>query len=468
MRVLCWMLGLVVACGGVVQPSYGGYTMDLDYATFHANDSLSYVEIYTAVQKSALYHETVGDSLIARFDLVMDLLGGAEPVLSDTFSGTYATLAQDSALSGSFFPHVFRYYLRPGQYSVRATLFQTNWRPRETVKLDISVKAYSGEELLISDIEFGCRLEIDTVNASSYVKNGVHLLPNATGFFGERVPMLYFYAETYGLDYDPQQPDSYVVNRRVVRADDGKELMVSRRISQSAGPACVVVDGFPVATLRTAAYDLELNVQSYRSGHVAVARKKFWIFREADFAAGRTPVIDETMRARFLASAPSVLDVVEPDSAIELMRYLLNKEELSRVKRLNADGQREFVRTYWAGRETNEPNAANKYFARVAEANNRFGILHRPGWKTDRGRVFILYGEPDAIDRNYMGASELNTEIWQFDRLEGGVIFVFVDYNEYGDMELVHSTMRGEVSNPGWKQTVVSGRRVQTGGDVTR
>ncbi|MFH1009950.1 MAG: GWxTD domain-containing protein, partial [bacterium] len=75
-------------------------------------------------------------------------------------------------------------------------------------------------------------------------------------------------------------------------------------------------------------------------------------------------------------------------------------------------------------------------------------------WKTDRGRIYIQWGSPDLVDYHTAQQDAPDNEIWYYDRIEGGVQFVFADKSGFGDLELVHSTKRGEISDPNWLQTL--------------
>lgn len=486
---LVYLLALLVL-SPLTTTAWAGFAVDLDYATFRASDSLCYVEIYAAVQKSSLLKEQRGDSLYSAFSLVLLIHHDAQQILADTFSAEFMMSRDESNGAGSFFPHVFRSYQRPGHYKIAATLYQStstttgdlhdqvpaeqarpsapnesaastifdNRIEQQSDSLEVSI--FSSATLSMSDIELGCWIAVDSSSESMFEKNSVHIIPNATLFWGERLPMAYYYVEAYGLDFDSAASDSYAVHRSVVRAEDGKKLLQSNTVRRSTGNSAVVADGFPVATLRTGAYFLDLDIQSFRSGKTVTRRKKFWTFRDGDFAAGRTPSLDPELQSRLWASAPNIVELIAPDSALNLMRYLLTTDEQAQLDLLNSEGKRRYLRDYWANQESSDPGSANRYFARIAEANSRYKILHRSGWRTDRGRVFALYGEPDQVERSYMPSGSYNSEVWHYDRFEGGVIFAFVDYNEYGDMELVHSTKRGEIYNPNWERQV-TGRRHQ-------
>jgi GWxTD domain-containing protein len=82
------------------------------------------------------------------------------------------------------------------------------------------------------------------------------------------------------------------------------------------------------------------------------------------------------------------------------VRYLLTRKESKAVRKLESDEQRlTFVRAFWSRRdptpETPENEARELLWRRVMEANRLFTATTKQGWKTDRGRTFILLGPPD-------------------------------------------------------------------------
>src|SRR5262245_13328445 len=79
----------------------------------------------------------------------------------------------------------------------------------------------------------------------------------------------------------------------------------------------------------------------------------------------------------------------------EDVTYILTDEERSVFKRLQTDEEREsFIESFWARRDPTPDSIENEFkeehYRRIAYANERFasGI---PGWKTDRGRIYITY-----------------------------------------------------------------------------
>jgi len=133
--------------------------------------------------------------------------------------------------------------------------------------------------------------------------------------------------------------------------------------------------------------------------------------------------------------------------------YIITDEERQAFKRLNTDEEREqFIEQFWLRRDptpdTEENEFKEEHYRRIAYANEHYasGI---PGWKTDRGRIYITYGPPDEIDSHPSGGSyerpieegggETSTypfEDWRYRYIEG----IGNDVN----IEFVDPTMTGE------------------------
>ena len=138
--------------------------------------------------------------------------------------------------------------------------------------------------------------------------------------------------------------------------------------------------------------------------------------------------------------------------------YIISDEEKKAFKTLATDEEREqFVENFWLRRDptpdTEENEFREEHYRRIAYANDRFasGI---PGWKADRGRIYIEYGPPDEIDSHPSGGtyerpyeegggttSTYPFEQWRYRYIEGignNIIIEFVDTTQSGEY---HMTM---------------------------
>ncbi len=133
--------------------------------------------------------------------------------------------------------------------------------------------------------------------------------------------------------------------------------------------------------------------------------------------------------------------------------YIITDEEKTAFKRLRTDEERQsFVESFWQRRDPTPDTEENEYkeehYRRIAYANDHYpsGI---PGWKTDRGMIYIKYGPPDEIDSHPSGGSyerpyeegggETSTypfEDWRYGYLVGIGTYVYIEF--------VDTTMSGE------------------------
>src|SRR6266513_1293492 len=98
--------------------------------------------------------------------------------------------------------------------------------------------------------------------------------------------------------------------------------------------------------------------------------------------------------------------------------YIITDEERKAFKKLATDDERErFIEEFWRRRDpdpdTDENEFREEYYERIAYANEHFasGI---PGWKSDRGRIWIMYGKPDETETHPSGGA------YQREPQEGG------------------------------------------------
>jgi GWxTD domain-containing protein len=133
--------------------------------------------------------------------------------------------------------------------------------------------------------------------------------------------------------------------------------------------------------------------------------------------------------------------------------WIISDEERKAFKSLSNDEERDaFIEQFWLRRNPNPDSPDNEFreehYRRIAYANEHFAA-GKPGWKTDRGHIYISFGKPDSIDSHPSGGSyerpmeegggETSTfpfEIWHYRYLEGvgdNIDLEFVDTCQCGD-----------------------------------
>ncbi len=162
---------------------------------------------------------------------------------------------------------------------------------------------------------------------------------------------------------------------------------------------------------------------------------------------------------------------------IECLEYILTQHDRDQTRFMTDEDLRQYLTNFWNNINPAKPSEGSKvrkaYLKRVNTANMLFETVDREGWRTDRGRIYCLYGEPSDSYTQYGGttAETMNKpvdssglvhtqhtsglqnksmEAWWYSSVEGGVGFIFVDKGGVGDMALVHSNKDGEVFDDYW------------------
>ena len=160
----------------------------------------------------------------------------------------------------------------------------------------------------------------------------------------------------------------------------------------------------------------------------------------------------------------------------EDVRWIITDQEMTAFKSLSNDEERDqFIENFWLRRNPNPDSPENEYreehYARIAYANEHFAA-GKPGWRTDRGHIYIAYGKPDNIDSHPSGGSydrpmeegggntsTFPFEIWHYRYIEGigdNIDVEFVDTCMCGDyhMTIDRSEKDALKHTPGAGQTL--------------
>jgi GWxTD domain-containing protein len=280
--------------------------------------------------------------------------------------------------------------------------------------------------------------------------------------FGEGAAELYYYFEAYHLLKNiPGRKYRTICH---VENNNGKMdgKLLTSHLKEKRFDSIAEVGKINVSRLPTGTYRLLCGIADSAGTMLTSRDKRFFVYNPS------LPVEAERLSegaAGGLAVGPlQTLNEKELDDEFERMFYLTTRRERDLYKSLKGEtAKRAFVSSIWQS-----PRAAaglsglayrEQYLARAREADARFKSPARPGWKSDRGRVFVLHGPADYVDRFPSAKTTLPYETWRYDNLQGqaGVLFVFVDRSGFNNYEQIHSTLQGELQDPDWQQSITRG-----------
>ena len=161
--------------------------------------------------------------------------------------------------------------------------------------------------------------------------------------------------------------------------------------------------------------------------------------------------------------------------------YIITNAERAAFKGLQSNEEREkFIEQFWARRDPTPGTPLNEFkaehYRRIAYTNDQYSTPALPGWKTDRGRIYIVYGPPNEKESHSAGSAyrqpgtstlvKAAYERWMYRWIEGvgtNVIVEFVDQNNDGIYRMTMDPNQEPPTTEATKKYYVQGEVVRPG-----
>ncbi|MBU1098465.1 MAG: GWxTD domain-containing protein [Bacteroidetes bacterium] len=321
---------------------------------------------------------------------------------------------------------------------------------------EINIKKPDPKLISISDLEFASRIVVESNDVNSiFYKNTMEVIPNPQNIYGQNMPMLFYYAELYNLADDTTK-SSLILNSQVIN-NFGKKVYEKTKDISKNNNAIVEVGAVNISNFPTGTYTLYLNLIGTEKSKGVSSFKRFYVIN---------PHVKDTVSnfksdMNVLTSEYGVMGVEECDELFSCIRYIATSKEMDSYKSLDSlNAKREFLFKFFLARDTNPETTENEFKRefdeRIKTVNAKYRTFTKKGTRTDRGRIYLIYGEPDEIDMHPNDYDRKPYEIWYYHSIEGGVTFVFGDLSGYSDYELLHSTKRGELRDDNWERRITA------------
>lgn len=126
----------------------------------------------------------------------------------------------------------------------------------------------------------------------------------------------------------------------------------------------------------------------------------------------------DRLSAPFFVSLTEEWFLSEYEEAVAYLEHLITSREKSKLEDAPPEQRKKLWREFWEERDpvpaTPENELLEEYFRRIQVADIRYTTSLMEGWKTDMGRVFVLLGQPDTIQRVDQGQRLERIEIWSY------------------------------------------------------
>ncbi len=451
--------------------------MDISYAQFMDDGGKAYVEIYFALAGSTIdFKKNKKGLYTGGVEITVQIQKDSTTIAAEKFLIMSPETSDTLSTAGTYI-NQSRLPLDNGEYNIVIDITDVNdseetYQLVQGLTIDIGGTSPKASDLVILDSYSPAS------TGSIFSKSGYDLVPmvnSGSYYFTEATEKVSFYLELYNTNLHLGEKEPFMVKYYIKQADKAGPLpglaSFSKKEATSVQP---ILTGFNIANLPSGNYSIVVEAVD-KTGQTFLT-KTMDFFRKNNLA----PInIEDIETVDYQGSFVDLLGGI--DSIYKFTQYLYPiSSEAERKYQKEILSQQDVVKlkryffVFWSQRNSLDPESAWKaYYEDVRTVNQLYTSRLRKGYMTDRGRVFLTYGKPDAIDRRQFEPGLPPYEMWQYNVIASPYVinqtnkfFVFAEFsrstNEY---QMLHSNAVGELNNRRWKYQLSRGV-YGTGGDI--
>jgi len=386
----------------------------LDHANFMAPDTgVTRLEIYCQFSNADLHFAKNDSGYLARIELVAGLYDEEgvfidEANISQSFFESFYSLTTAETEKKTV---QFHFDTAPGLRTLHLLFTDKVTGYTFEHKTEMNVRAFPSSQFGLSDIEVASSINLADSDTAT-LKHGRLIVAHPSRIFGDTFLKANFYFEVYHLA--AQQKDvaaSFVLDYTI--KDKNKASVQSYSESfLSAGKVTPLHFAVDVQKYKPGKYMLEIEVTDHQSKNRAKAQSDFTV-----------------------VAPPSDLPLARYDRVLNVLNlYVKEKARKSELAEPSEKSVLSLKMTRDEERQEDEQDLQLQFHQRVAYANRAFTIMGKPGWKTDRGKIYIQYGQPDRVKKLEGNFGE-RMELWEY--FQKDINFMFVDQQGFGEYVLI-------------------------------
>jgi len=431
----------------------------LDYSTFYlADKNQPYVEFYLSINGNSLFYKDTDDQLKqAQVEITYLIEKGEKVVAYEKFQLNSPKYGMEDAkldlvdLKRVTIPN-------DPEASYTYTLIAKDLVSGQTVQdSDVLRKSKFGKnKLAVSEILLANKV-IAASDNSLFEKNGYDIMPSFTHFYGMKQEKIYFYLEVYNSSKSLGKDAQFLIEYSVVSSEDQQVIANLKAFKRmNAAPVIPVIQSFNLKDLPSGKYDLLVNLKNRENEVISSQSIRFHRSNPnlKNYSAVRTEntFVDSLNDQKQLTE---YIKCLSPISSASELQYAKNQVNYGDVKLMQ-----QYFLNFWKERNVDRPDLAwFEYKREVEKVNELFGYGNIKGYQTERGRVYLQYGPPGAMQNVPYQRDTYPYSIWQYYNLNGQTNRKFVFYSPSMEMlgyEVLHSNVPGEIKNPNWEFKLIS------------
>ncbi len=348
-----------------------------------------------------------------------------------------------------------RFLLPAGEYNLEISLRDVN-SPAPPVESVVRVTIEApADKLFLSTVQLIEKAE-PAEQPGSLTKAGFNLYPDLHAFYPENISTIMFYTEIYNTVKTFGEEGMFLITSFIESFETGKLMSnISHYKREKVAAVVPYLHTFDISNLPSGNYNIVIEIRDKENKPTGANRVFFQRSNPGiqlqleDIAAID---IHETFSAKY-THTDTLAIYIRSCMPIASQMEKTFAENLIRGK--NVEYMQQFLYHFWYTRAPDNPQLAwLNYKAQVDRVNITYGTFIKPGYQTDRGIIYLKYGEPNTVYKSPHEPEAYPYEIWHYYKLpsnQSNKKFVFINA-ELGanDFDLAHSNAIGEINDPQW------------------
>ena len=428
----------------------------LSYSAFNTPENIPYLETYLTVKGSSVSHILSDDGYYQGVLEIQIIFKKNDSIVNFAKYELAGPQIKDTLMGMANFLDVQRFSLGNGDFDIELKIKDKNSETEALNSFHEYTIDFPDEGSKFSDIELLKSYEKSNDN-DNLSRNGFRLVPYVFNFYPEQESSISFYAELYNKNIDETNNAfllSYYIRPFEIDTRMDKYSYSKRKTATDVNP---ILGSFDIKDLPSGNYLLVFEARN-RNNEIISQNEAYFqrdnpnlefdvqYLNSVDYSNTFVKYINSHDT---LAMYISWLKPISTDVEAAFARSLTKPDS-------DLEEMKKYFLTFWVDRDKVFPlEAWLQYKAYAEKADYNYSTQNTSGFDTDRGRVFLQYGPPNAIAERHNEPNAFPYEIWHYYELPNGQKdkkFVFYTQEiATNDFELIHSNAIGELNNYKWR-----------------
>jgi GWxTD domain-containing protein len=301
----------------------------------------------------------------------------------------------------------FSFVLSPGAYDLHLELTDLDTKRHLSRDKKLELRNYQKGNIALSDLMFVDTIELDSLRVSNVIPNMRKTLEEPSSEFGAYYELYCFTQDSIKLRYSIYDLENNVI------ATELKTLYPDRLTYR---------EFIPLKKLITVPGQYVLIVEARSNLEKVTAREGFFV--------------------QYSEALLSMKALESSTAYVRALKYIAPDDEFSKIEKAPDDQRVNVIEAFWKERdpspETDENELKEEFYRRLKFTVRHFsvGTDERPGWDTDRGKIYIIYGSPSEVQRRGIDLGSNPYEVWYYREIDKR--FIFLDKSGFGNYRLIH------------------------------